>query len=177
MSLNWSAPSIGLSQFSRCLVYISTTGVRSFKIPLSSNIPARTTVVSSESPLGLVFRPNSGVPITFVSCLSSPTFSMIQTTVRAEVILNSVSTIRCLWHFLGTSRDLQVCSFDDEVVAIGCPCKLATVDTVAQCLMECNVRLGYKHWILQTVLTDARGWPTYSIRTLPQKQPPTAIFM
>lgn len=134
---------MGLTQFNRCLVYISTTGVRSFKIPLSSNIPARTTVVSSESPLGLVFRPNSGVPITFVSCLSSPKFSIIQTTVRAEVILNGVSTIRCLWYFLRTSGDLQVCSFDDEVVAIGCPRKLATVDTVAQCLIKSNVRFGY----------------------------------
>lgn len=133
---------MGLTQFNRCLVYISTTGVRSFKIPLSSNIPARTTVVSSGSPLGLVFRPKSGVPITFVSCLSSPEFSIIQTTVRAEVILNGVTTIRCFWYFLRTSRDLQVCSFDDEIIAIGCPRNLATVDTVAQCLMEGNVRLA-----------------------------------
>lgn len=70
-----------------------------------------------------------------IMMLSTRNFSIIQTTVRTEIILNCIPTIRRLWHFFRTSRNMQFCTLDDEIEAIGSPGKLATIETVAQCLM------------------------------------------
>lgn len=142
MPLNWSAPSTGFTHFNRLSVYISASGLRSFKIRMSSNIPARMIVISSESPSGFIFRPKSGVPIIFVrGCLPKCSL-MVQTTVRTEIIPNIISTIWCFCHFFRISRDIQFCTFDDIIVGIGCPGKLATIETVAQSLVENKIRLG-----------------------------------
>lgn len=48
------------------------------------------------------------------------------------MIPDIISTIRFFCHFFRTSRDIQVCTIDDIIVGIGCPGKLATIETVAQ---------------------------------------------
>lgn len=60
---------MGLIHFSRLSVYISATGFCSFKLSMSSNIPARMIVISLGSPVEFVFRPKIGVPST-CQCLS-----------------------------------------------------------------------------------------------------------
>lgn len=67
MPLNCSAPSMGVTHFTRLSVYSSASGFSSFNIWMSSNIPARTTVNSLGSPSGFILRPKSGAPIIFVS--------------------------------------------------------------------------------------------------------------
>lgn len=64
------------------------------------------------------------------------------TTVGAEVVLDIVSTICLLGDFFWTSGDTQGLCLNDIAVGIGRPGEFTTVETVAESLEACEVRIG-----------------------------------
>lgn len=58
----------------------------------------------------------------------------VHTTVRAEIVLDMISAVRCFRHFFWVSSYLQVRPFDDKIVCVETAGEFTAIQTVAWCL-------------------------------------------